>query len=146
MISATHRDLHDEIAANRFREDLFYRLNVVSIALPALSERRDDVPLLANHFLATLAGKYQKHVQGFAPEAARAALAWGFHELDLPNDEIVSFTTVANVKSQRVMQKLGMRHDVAGDFDHPLLPDWAGRRHVLYRLTRREFVEDHPTG
>jgi two-component system response regulator GlrR len=78
VISATHRDLHDEIAEKRFREDLFYRLNVVSIALPALSERRDDVPLLANHFLATLAGKYQKHVQGFAPEAldALAQAAW----------------------------------------------------------------------
>jgi two-component system response regulator GlrR len=72
VISATHRDLHEEIEAKRFREDLYYRLNVVSLTLPALSERRDDVPLLANHFLATLAGKYQKPVQGFAPEALDA--------------------------------------------------------------------------
>ena len=76
VISATHRDLHDEIEAKRFREDLYYRLNVVSLTLPALSERRDDVPLLASHFLATLAGKYQKHVQGFAPDAL-GALAQG---------------------------------------------------------------------
>ena len=77
---------------------------------------------------------------GFAPEAARAALAWGFAELDLPNDEVVSFTTVANTKSRRVMEKLGMTHDAADDFDHPLLPDWHERRHVLYRLSRAGFV------
>ncbi len=77
---------------------------------------------------------------GYAPEAARAAMTWGFAELDLPRDEIVSFTTVANANSRRVMEKLGMRHDPAGDFDHPLLPDWAGRRHVLYRIGRGEFA------
>jgi RimJ/RimL family protein N-acetyltransferase len=53
-------------------------------------------------------------------------------------DEIVSFTTTANTKSQRVMQKLGMTHDPADDFDHPRLPEGSPlRRHVLYRLPRR---------
>jgi RimJ/RimL family protein N-acetyltransferase len=78
---------------------------------------------------------------GYAPEAAAAAIAWGFENLDLPRDQVVSFTTVGNTKSRRVMEKLGMLHDPADDFDHPLLPDWAGRRHVLYRLSRR----DHDT-
>lgn len=73
---------------------------------------------------------------GYAPEAARAALEWGFAHVDPPRGEIVSFTTVGNTKSQRVMQKIGMSHDPADDFDHPLLPDWAGCRHVLYRLQR----------
>ena len=73
---------------------------------------------------------------GYATEAARAAIGWGFAELDLPGDQIVSFTTVANERSQRVMQRLGMQHDPADDFDHPLLPEWAGRHHVLYRLPR----------
>jgi len=73
---------------------------------------------------------------GYAPEAARAAVAWGFANLTLPHDEIVSFTTVANSKSRRVMEKIGMTHDPADDFDHPLLPDWAGRHHVRYRLRR----------
>lgn len=73
---------------------------------------------------------------GYATEAARAAIEWGFAELDLPGDQIVSFTTVTNERSRRVMQKLGMQRDPADDFDHPLLPDWTGRRHVLYRLPR----------
>jgi RimJ/RimL family protein N-acetyltransferase len=52
-------------------------------------------------------------------------------------DEIVSFTTIANQRSRRVMQRLGMTHDPTEDFDHPLLPDGHSlRRHVLYRLPR----------
>lgn len=78
--------------------------------------------------------------QGFAPEGARAALDFGFTHVSLPGDEIVSFTTEANDKSRRVMEKIGMRHDPARDFDHPLLPDWAGRRHVLYVIHRDEWV------
>ena len=75
--------------------------------------------------------------RGFAPEAARAALVWGAEHLDPPRGEFVSFTTVGNTKSRRVMDKLGMRHDPADDFDHPLLQAWSGQRHVLYRIDRR---------
>ena len=64
---------------------------------------------------------------------------WGFANVDLPGDEIVSFTTVANINSQRVMEKIGMIRDVDGDFDHPLLPDWVDRRHVLYRIDREQY-------
>jgi len=69
VISATHRDLDEEMAAGRFRSDLFYRLKVVALMIPALTERRDDIPLLARHFLRKLARRYQKEVNGFAPEA-----------------------------------------------------------------------------
>lgn len=73
--------------------------------------------------------------QGYATEAARAAVAYGFDELEL--DEIVSFTTVANLASRAVMERLGMTHDSADDFDHPLLAEHHPlRRHVLYRLRR----------
>jgi two-component system, NtrC family, response regulator GlrR len=68
VISATHRNLQKEIATGNFREDLYYRLNVVSLTLPSLAERREDVPLLATHFLSELARKYGKRVNGFAPE------------------------------------------------------------------------------
>jgi RimJ/RimL family protein N-acetyltransferase len=81
----------------------------------------------------------QQWGHGFAPEAAAAALDWGFGQLDLPDDRIVSFTTTRNLNSQRVMQKLGMTHDPDDDFDHPLLPDWPDRRHVLYQITRDQW-------
>lgn len=78
ILSATHRDLEVALADGLFREDLFYRLNVVSLTLPTLDQRREDIPLLANHFLHVLARKYHKRLRGFAPEAleALAAAAW----------------------------------------------------------------------
>ena len=69
VISATHRDLEAEMAAGNFREDLYYRLKVVALRLPSLAERREDVPLLAGHFLNELTSRYKKVLNGFAPEA-----------------------------------------------------------------------------
>ena len=63
VVASTNRDLPDEIAAGRFREDLFYRLNVVPMRVPSLRERREDIPLLARHFMER------------AAEAARPAAA-----------------------------------------------------------------------
>lgn len=76
--------------------------------------------------------------KGYAGEAARACLAFGFTELDL--DEIVSFTVPPNLRSRAVMEKLGMREDAGGAFAHPALP--AGHplsRHLLYRLRRADW-------
>ncbi|AMM24068.1 sigma 54-interacting transcriptional regulator [Variovorax sp. PAMC 28711] len=72
IISATHRDLDVAMAAGQFREDLYYRLNVVTLTLPPLSARREDIPLLSNHFLQRLSTKYGKRLSGFAPEALKA--------------------------------------------------------------------------
>lgn len=72
LLSATHRDLDAAMAEGQFREDLYYRLDVVSLTLPRLDERREDIPLLAAYFVQLLAGKYGKPVNGFAPEALEA--------------------------------------------------------------------------
>lgn len=69
VISATHRDLTEEMRAGRFREDLFYRINVVSLAIPSLAKRREDISLLANHFIQLFNKKYNKNIQSFSPEA-----------------------------------------------------------------------------
>lgn len=77
---------------------------------------------------------------GFAPEAALAALDVALDTVDLPRDEVVSFTTVANERSRRVMEKIGLVRDPARDFDHPMTPGWHGQRHVLYAASRAELT------
>ena len=69
IVAATNRDLMQEIKAGRFREDLYYRLNVVSIPVPSLQERREDIPLLAQHFLHIYGERNHKEVKGFTPKA-----------------------------------------------------------------------------
>ncbi|MGQ0442211.1 MAG: sigma 54-interacting transcriptional regulator [Methylophilaceae bacterium] len=69
LLSATHRDLGKEMREGRFREDLFYRINVVSLEIPSLANRREDIGLLANHFISLFNKKYKKKVSSFAPEA-----------------------------------------------------------------------------
>jgi two-component system response regulator GlrR len=78
IVSATHRDLEEAIAAGRFRQDLYYRLNVVCLDVPSLARRREDIPLLAEHFRQKLAARSGKKISGFAPDAMEVLLnaAW----------------------------------------------------------------------
>ncbi|MFZ3044939.1 MAG: sigma-54 dependent transcriptional regulator [Desulfatirhabdiaceae bacterium] len=69
ILAATNRNLEEDVKNGKFREDLFYRLNVVMLRIPPLRERQDDVPLLAQHFLAKYATKNHKRVKGFSPLA-----------------------------------------------------------------------------
>jgi two-component system response regulator AtoC len=87
IISATNRDLAARIAENSFREDLFYRLNVVNIRLPPLAERRDDIPLIAEHIVRRIARKYDWPQLALSPEAVAqlAARAWPGNVRELQN-------------------------------------------------------------
>ena len=69
VIAATNKDLIREMEAGRFREDLYYRLNVVTINVPPLRERKEDIPLIAQHFLTLFAEKNHKNIKGFTPQA-----------------------------------------------------------------------------
>ena len=75
VLSATHRDLTRALAEGQFREDLYYRLDVVSLSLCRLEERREDIPLLANHFVQQLVRKYDKRIVGLVPEAMEMLVA-----------------------------------------------------------------------
>jgi Nif-specific regulatory protein len=87
VITATNRDLEEAVRQGSFRQDLYYRLNVVSFEMPPLRERREDVPLLANYFVAKYGAKFKRKVTGLSPEARQllAAYDWPGNVRELEN-------------------------------------------------------------
>lgn len=110
IISATHQDLEQALADNTFREDLYYRLNVVNLELPALSERREDITLLANHFLKTFPNAARRNVNGFSAEAQEAMLyaAWPGNVRQLYNvvEQSVALSTTPLIPASLVQRAL----------------------------------------
>jgi two-component system response regulator GlrR len=110
IISATHRDLEAALPAGTFREDLYYRLNVVRLNLPSLEERREDIPLLARHFMQSLADKYRKTIHGFAPEAVELLVTaqWPGNVRQLYNvvEQVCALTTTPLVPVTLVQRAL----------------------------------------
>ncbi|MEN9491971.1 MAG: hypothetical protein RJA63_2420 [Pseudomonadota bacterium] len=110
IISATHRDLDAARSEGRFRDDLYYRLNVVSLAIPALAERREDIPLLAQHFLQRLAARYKREVNAFAPEAMALLVTapWPGNVRQLLNvvEQTVALTTTPVIPTALVQRAL----------------------------------------
>jgi len=110
VISATHRNLDTEMSAGNFREDLYYRLKVVALNLPSLAERREDIPLLAGHFLTELATRYKKDVTGLSPEAVEqlVAAAWPGNVRQLYNviEQSVALTTTPRIPANLVQQAI----------------------------------------
>jgi len=110
ILSATNRNLDSAMADGQFREDLYYRLNVVSLRLPALGERREDIPLLANHFLARLSEKYGRRFNGFAPDAMKAltTASWPGNVRQLHNvaEQVCALTTTPLISLALVQRAL----------------------------------------
>jgi len=78
VICATNRDLEEEVAEGRFREDLYYRLNVIRIRVPPLRERKEDIPLLADHFVKKYGKELHRAVHKISKEALRILEAYDF--------------------------------------------------------------------
>ena len=131
VISATHRNLAEEMKAGRFREDLYYRINVVGLELPALAARREDISLLANSFLHRLSEKYGKRLNGFAPEAMELLIAapWPGNVRQLQNivEQTVVLSTTSLVPASLVQKAL---HDDIGG----ILP---------FETARKNFERDY---
>jgi Nif-specific regulatory protein len=88
IVAATNRDLEKEVAEGRFREDLFYRLKVFPLRVPPLRERREDIPLLAGHFLKRYANEFGRNIRGFGQHAMEllSSYAWPGNVRELENE------------------------------------------------------------
>ena len=113
VLAATNKNLAEEIAAGRFREDLYYRLNVVPIAVPALRERREDIPLLVVHFLQQLAVRDGLPARGIADDALHRLqeLDWQGNVRELRNtvERLVILASQATISSTDVERLVGRR-------------------------------------
>lgn len=111
ILSATNSELGTEVAAGRFREDLLFRLNTIEIRLPALRERREDIPLLAMHFLRQYAQRYRKHLAGFESAAMQVVLdhPWpgNVRELDHAVERSVLMAQGSMVKASDLALRAG---------------------------------------
>ena len=110
VIAATHRKLEERIASGEFREDLYYRLNVVKLYIPALAERREDIPLLANAFLSRLAARYQRSDLTLSPEALELLVSapWPGNVRQLLNvvEQAVALSATAIIPDSLIRQAL----------------------------------------
>ncbi|HEN3565805.1 TPA: two-component system response regulator GlrR [Yersinia enterocolitica] len=110
VISATHRDLPKAMAKNEFREDLYYRLNVVNLKIPALHERAEDIPLLANHLLRESAKRHKPFVRSFSTDAMKRLMtaSWPGNVRQLVNviEQCVALTSAPVISEALVEQAL----------------------------------------
>ena len=156
LISASHRNIDAAVKSGHFREDLYYRLNVVTLRLPSLAERRDDIALLANHFLRELSVQYGRQVNGFAPDAMALLVAadWPGNVRQLRNvvEQAVALATTPLVPASLVQEAISQQsqqftslEEARRRFEHDylvqLLKITAGNVTKASRLARRNRTE-----
>lgn len=132
ILSATHHDLHEKVQQGTFREDLFYRLNVITLEQPPLSARREDIPLLANHFAQQLSERHGRSPVKFAPEAMELLVSapWPGNVRQLLNvvEQCVVLSTQQLIPRQLVERALRFKperllnlNDARDQFEHDYL-------------------------
>ncbi len=136
VIAATNRDLGEDVREGKFREDLFFRLNVINVDSPPLRERKEDIPLLAQYFLQRSAERCKRHVQGITPEAEEIIVQYGW-----PGN----VRELENAMERAVV--LGLTDWVLPeDLPEALLEtaprDSSARYHLSVRETKREAILD----
>ena len=141
IVCATNRDLEKEVEAGRFREDLFYRLNVIEIHLPPLRERREDIPLLARHFATRTAREQHQTEKQFEPQAMSALINYNWHGnvRELQNAIERAFT----LSGERIdLDSLPPRvREAAAPADGQAMRDPDGLRPTLAEIERRHILE-----
>jgi len=143
VVAATNRDLEQDVAAGRFREDLFYRLNVMHLPIPPLRERPEDIPLLAQHFLAKYAHRNRKTVKGFAPLAMDMLLKYDWpgnvRELENAIERAVILLSGEHVTDKHLPLRVVRQHPGHVPAEDAAPPDTDGTR-TLEDLEKNAIV------
>ncbi len=139
IISATHRDLPKVMARNEFREDLYYRLNVVNLKIPALAERAEDIPLLANHLLRQAADRHKPFVRAFSTDAMKRLMtaSWPGNVRQLVNviEQCVALTSSPVISDALVEQAL--------EGENTALPTFAEARNQVRAELSAQAAANH---
>ena len=110
FVAATNKNLHEEMERGTFREDLYYRLNMFPLEMPALRERREDIVPLAEHFLRTYSGKYKRDIEGFSVEALARLISYGWpgnvRELENTIAYAVALCTARHIEREHLPKAL----------------------------------------
>lgn len=137
VIAATNRNLCKMVEENLFRADLYYRINVLTLLIPALRERKEDIPLLVNHFLTTFNKKYQKNIKGIEKEGIKLLYAhnWPGNIRELQNviERLVIFTDNDYIPTKLVEESLDTFLQ-----GHPLVPSWQTKQQGPQSLSQLE--------
>jgi len=147
VLTATNRNLAESIARHEFRSDLFYRLNVFPIRLPALRERREDIPQLVRHFVHKFAGRMERYIETIPTETMTALVAWDWpgnvRELEnlMERSVILSEGNALRVPLEEMRAQSASRADQS---DRTL--DSAERQHIIRVLQETRGVIAGPHG
>ncbi len=137
IISATNRNLQETIAKGLFREDLFYRLNVVSIYIPPLRDRKEDIPLLVDHFLEIFMRQLGKKVEGFSPNAMKALTKYSWpgnvRELENTIERLLIFVQGKTITTQDLVYSNTVLSQVVSS--EPIRLEEIEREHIAKILT-----------
>jgi len=145
VVAATNRDLTQEVAAGRFREDLYYRLNVVPIPLPPLRERREDIPFLARHFLNIYSQRNDKIFLDFHPQAMELLMNYNWpgnvRELENTIERVVVLSNDSQVKVKHLPSNL--QNSDGGDWGHekPVLSAGAAKEVMSLEQVEKRAIE-----
>jgi DNA-binding NtrC family response regulator len=140
IIAATNRDLKQLISQGKFREDLYYRLNVVTIRLPGLSERREDIPLLVHHFIAKSNKAFSKNIKGISPQALELLMNYNFpgniRELENIIQHAAALTGGEKLTPEDLPSSLRQLHFQNSSTDELLPMDEVEKRYISKVLSR----------
>jgi len=138
LVTATNKDLESEVRAGRFREDLYYRLAVIPVHVPPLRERREDVPLLARHFLRRFSARGERRLEDVEPEALALLCAWHWpgnvRELENTIERGVALSRGPRLAARDLPERLRRDPGRAGDGESAQSLQSLERQHILSTL------------